>query len=262
MKISVICPTYNSEKYIEKTLSSVFKQSRLPDELILVDDGSTDRTTELLESQRELSKDKLKVIIITIQHKGPGAARNKGIKVASGDWIAFLDSDDVWKTNKLAEIERVITSQSKVNFICHDEIFIKKNGKRKIMRYGRNYREELSLFKQLYYSNMFSTSAVICKRSLLLEHGLFNEELQSAQDYELWLRLSSKIEPLFIHSELGYYIERDGNITSGSLIKRLNNEFKIAWKYSDKSSNKEIFMRLMRIIGSYTRQFFSRILYR
>ena len=259
MKISVICPTYNSEKYIEKTFLSVVKQTRLPDELILVDDGSTDRTIEFLESQRELLKDKLKIIIITGQHKGPGAARNKGIKAASSDWIAFLDSDDIWEHQKLEEIEKSISSSGGVNFICHNEIFLRKNGKKKKMEYGRKFQKNIPLFNQLFYSNMFSTSAVVCKRSLLIDDGLFDEDLLSAQDYDLWIRLSKKIKPLFLDKELGYYIERDGNITSGSLVKRLRNEIKIALKHRAEVQKRELAIRFLRIFASYAKQTIFRI---
>ena len=260
MKISVICPTYNSAKYIDKALSSVIQQSRLPDELIIVDDGSEDNTLEILNKYKALNKDLFNIIVICNSHQGPGAARNKGILSSTANWIAFLDSDDYWEVNKLLEVEKKINSSSNINILCHNETFHKKSGKKKIMRYGRKIRKDIPFFKQLYFANIFSTSAVVCKRELLIEGGLFDENLKSAQDYELWLRLAPMMKPSFLDLELGHYIEREGNITSGSLIKRLNNELYIAMKYIDYVSKREFLFRLLRILMSYLKQLIGRLL--
>lgn len=256
MNISVVCPTYNSALFIEATVKSIFRQTRLPDEVLFIDDGSTDDTLEFLLKFKKNNNLPTKILIKQNSHKGPGSARNAGIKLASGDWIAFIDSDDIWLENKLLEVEKVIKSDTKINFICHNEIMIKKNGKQKSMDYAKKYNKSIPLFDQLYFSNIFSTSAIACKKKLLVEHGFFDESLLSAQDYDLWIKLSSFINPYFINKHLGFYIERFGNITSGNLLKRMKNEIQIALRY--KKNLTSFLKRFLRIILSYTKQIIER----
>ena len=234
MKISVICPTYNSSKFVLTTLESVLKQIKMPDELIISDDGSTDDTVDVIENYLKTHNKKLNYKIIKNAHQGPGAARNKGILASSGEWIAFIDSDDIWYENKIEEIEKVIRTDKKFNFICHDEILIKKNGHKYPLQYSLKYNSKMSLFDQLYNSNIFSTSAVVCKKKLLIEQSLFDEDLMSAQDYDLWIKLASKIKLFIINKPLGEYIERKGNITSKNIFRRYKNEIFIASKYRDR----------------------------
>ena len=104
---------------------------------------------------------------------------------------------------------------------------------------------------QLYWANIFSTSAVTCQRDLLVNHGYFNENLMSAQDYELWIRLSPFIRPQFINEVLGKYIERDGNISSNNLILQFKNEIIIALMHRRLVLKLLVFFRVIRIVLSY-----------
>lgn len=259
-RISVICPTFNSSAFIEKTLATVFFQSLPVYEIIVSDDGSTDGTLDIVENIFKEQGSQFKCKLLKNSHLGPGAARNAGIRSAQGDWIAFLDSDDLWFPEKIKEVMIVINKHSDINFICHNENRVsQKKGIRSVIEYHARYQVDISLFKQLYYSNIFSTSAVVCRKSLLLENGLFDVSLMSAQDYELWLRLSQHIKLHFLSHILGEYLERNGNITSGSMLMRIRNEIKIAYKYKNKVSTIEILIRLFRIFGSFTKQFISRM---
>jgi len=258
-KISVVCPTYNSAAFIEKTLASVFSQSLPVYEIIISDDGSTDRTLEIVESIFQEQGAKFKCKLLKNSHKGPGSTRNMGIRSAQGEWIAFLDSDDIWLPEKIEQVTGTIKQNSKVNFICHNENRVnQKKGTRTILKYGVHYRRNKPLFNQLYFSNLFSTSAIVCKKSLLLEKGLFDTKLMSAQDYELWLRLSPYIIVHFIDCILGEYVEREGNITSGSLKRRMKNEMMIAYQYRDNVSYFAMMTRIFRIFGSYIKQYINR----
>ena len=93
IKFSVICPTYNSALFLSRTVNSVLSQKLAPHELIISDDGSSDNTVNLGRNLALNNISKTKIIVLENKHKGPGAARNSGILAASGDWIAFLDSD-------------------------------------------------------------------------------------------------------------------------------------------------------------------------
>ena len=162
--ISVVCPVYNSRNFILKTIDSIINQSNQPDELIIVDDGSTDNTPEFLEEYLNKSNLKFKWKVLIQEHKGPGAARNKGIRDSSSNWIAFIDSDDIWSENKIIETKRIIKSNNKINFICHNEFFIDLQGNKEKLDYFSNYSNDKPLVNQLYYRNLFSTSAVVCKK--------------------------------------------------------------------------------------------------
>ena len=108
MKISVICPTYNSENFVEKTLKSVINQTYLPQEIILIDDGSSDNTIQILEEFKKEYQNMFQIQIIKSKHNGPGKARNIGIENVNNEWLAFLDSDDIWWSNKLEMVEASI----------------------------------------------------------------------------------------------------------------------------------------------------------
>lgn len=255
VKISVVCPTYNSAQFIESTLETVVRQTRLPDEVVISDDGSRDDTLAVVERFAAARGAGIVWRILRNEHRGPGATRNAGIHAANGEWIAFLDSDDLWETNKIACILQAIDKQPGANFFCHDELLVGKDGTKSTLEYGRRYREEHPLPPQLYYSNMFSTSAVVCRRDLLIGHGCFDETLMSAQDYELWLRLSPVMRPVFVHEVLGKYVERAGNITSSGMKRRLKNEVRIALMHRAKVTPPWVAVRLGRVVLSYARQF-------
>jgi glycosyltransferase involved in cell wall biosynthesis len=256
VKISIVCPTFNSAGFIERTLATVLAQSRLPDELVISDDGSSDDTVEVVERYLIEHCGAFPWRVLRNPHRGPGATRNAGIRGASESWVAFLDSDDLWEVEKLERVEAAIVANPRANFFCHDETRIDKGGRASRLEYGRRYRDDRPLPPQLYFANMFSTSAVVCRRDLLLVYDGFDESLMSAQDYELWLRLSPSLLPSFIGEMLGKYMEREGNITSGKLFKRMSNELRIAWMHRAMVSPGLVVARIVRIALSYTRQYF------
>lgn len=252
--ISVVCPVFNSRMYIKRTLDALFSQELPPSEIIVIDDGSSDGTPEFLRSYVQGLEPNLRFVLLCNKHLGPGAARNAGVLHACSDWIAFLDSDDIWLPNKLARVAQCIQEVPKANFICHHEEFLRSDGARQILAYSRGYRSKLPLPPQLYQKNLFSTSAVTCRRDVLLQYGLFDERLMSAQDYELWLRLSPSISVQFVKEVLGQYVERQGNITSGRVWGRLRNELSIAWRHKDLVTRQEVVRRILIIFVTYGKQ--------
>lgn len=253
--ISVVCPTYNSVEFVARTLDTVMAQTRRPDELIISDDGSSDDSVEVVETYLQKHATGISWRVLKNAHQGPGATRNRGIEAASCDWVAFLDSDDLWEAEKLARVEQAMLDRPTANFFCHNEQRIDKAGRTSLLDYGRRYDPQSPLSPQVYLANMFSTSAVVCRRELLVSHGGFDETLMSAQDYELWLRISGDLEPVFIEQVLGKYVERDGNITSGKLINRMRNELFIAWMHRKMVSLPRMMVRVLRIAAAYLRQF-------
>ena len=258
---TVVIPCYNSENFISTAIKSVLAQTFEVDELIIVDDGSSDNSVEVVENLFEQNNFRnIRLTIIKNLHQGPGAARNTGIKQANSNWICFLDSDDYWEKNKIELIDKYINQNKKVNFFCHDENVFKINGTKSISNYSKYFRSDFPLFNQLYYKNFFSTSAVVCKKILFSKNNLFNTNLMSAQDYELWIRISDKINLLFVPKILGNYIERKGNITSGNLYKRMLNEIIIANMYKHRAGLLLFILRLSRIFTAYIYYYLKRII--
>ena len=257
---TVVIPCYNVEKYIKETINSVINQTRAADEVILINDGSTDDTIIKIENviSRLDKSSKKKFNILNSSNKGPGSARNLGIRKAKSKWICFLDSDDTWTANKLEIVEKYILKNRDKNFFCHNEYVNYKNKISKNL-YSNMFKPHKNLTKQLFKRNIFSTSAITCDKDLLINFGLFNEELMSAQDYELWLRLSNYMKPLFIREILGTYNMRKGNITSGSVYFRMKNEYRIALMHREKINLIGFVFRIFRITVVYTFNFIKKI---
>tara|TARA_B100001063_G_C16690804_1_gene516947 strand:+ start:379 stop:1185 length:807 start_codon:yes stop_codon:yes gene_type:complete len=231
--ISVILPSYNSELFISTTINSLINQSVNPNEIIIVDDGSTDNTCKVVSAIIKKNKD-LNFKLVKGNHKGPGAARNIGIKLAKSKWIAFLDSDDLWSIDKIKNVTKCIKENSDYTFFCHNEKLVSKNKPVIKLDYSKKYNQKNNLPYQLYKNNLFSTSAVICLRNDLIKVGGFDEYLSSAQDYDLWLKMSYIIKPFFIKQFLGTYNVRDGNISSTNHLKRLINISKVMIRHRNK----------------------------
>lgn len=248
--ISVICPTYNSSSFVLRTLESIVAQSYRPFEVIISDDGSMDDTVQtvrrFLKGYPEIQSE-----IIVRPHCGPGAARNAGIQHAKGEWIAFIDSDDVWLPQKLEVVAQAISKHPEVNLFCHSEEQVSRDGSRQLLDHGSRFNAQKSIDSQLYYCNLFSTSAVTCRQDLLCQSGLFDESLMSGQDYELWLRMSPWIRPYFIRDVLGYYYDRHGNISSSGDWQLWRNMIRIAVRHKDKATTIGQLYRLLRITASF-----------
>lgn len=231
IKFSVVCPVYNSETFIVETIDNIISQSLPPDELVLVDDGSTDATVTLIKDYLEFYSGPTTFKLVAAKHKGPGAARNIGIRSCRNEWISFIDSDDKWDRKKLQTIGEYVANNPESNIFCHSEEQLSLDGAKTLLDYGNYYQPTKQITTQLYQRNLFSPSATVCRGELFLKKGFFDEELSSGQDYELWLKLAPLLKPVFIREVLGFYYERQGNISSQRAFKRLKNLLKIQARY-------------------------------
>lgn len=193
-KISVIIPTYNRQYLLERALHSVFHQSLPAAEIIVIDDGSTDGSAELIPSRFP------GVCYIRQEHRGVSHARNHGIEKATGEWIAFLDSDDEWLPKKLEAQVKALRENPRYR-ICHtDEIWIRRgrrvNPKKKHAKHG-GY-----IFQHCLPLCIISPSSVMIHRSVFDDVGLFDESLPACEDYDMWLRICSRYPVLYIDTPL------------------------------------------------------------
>ena len=183
-QITVILPTWNRAKWLKKSVESVLSQTFQDFELIVVDDASADSTEEVLESY----SGKIRTIFLP-ENLGVSAARNTAIMQSDSKWIAFLDSDDFWHTEKLEkQIKHTkIFPEYKIHFT--DEIWI-RNGIR-VNPKNKHMKKEGWIFKPSLPLCLMAPSTVMLRRSLLERHGMFDEDLPVCEDYDLWLRLTA-----------------------------------------------------------------------
>jgi glycosyltransferase involved in cell wall biosynthesis len=200
-EVSVIIPTYNRGWSIEKAVDSVLAQDYKDFELIVVDDGSTDNTPQVLDTYRGAIK------VIRQENKGVSAARNRGIDEASGRFIAFLDSDDLWLPQKLSrQVEFFNTSPNAL--ICQTEEIWIRNGVR-VNPKKRHKKPSGMIFEPSLALCLVSPSAVMIRRNLLEIVGNFDETLPACEDYDLWLRISCRFPVYRIDTPL--IIKRGGH---------------------------------------------------
>ena len=180
--VSVIIPTYNRWQVLQRAIDSVLAQSTAADEIIVVDDGSTDNTRDLL-----LGTYGEHIRVVSQPNKGVSAARNAGLKISSGDWIALLDSDDEWLPDKL-RLQIQVLEQDRSCVLCHtDEIWV-RNGIR-VNPMNKHKKSGGDIFDQCLPLCAISPSSVLIKKEIFDTVGMFDESLPACEDYDLWLRI-------------------------------------------------------------------------
>jgi glycosyltransferase involved in cell wall biosynthesis len=181
--VSVIIPTYNRAALVTEAVASVLAQTRPDFELLVVDDASTDGTAAALAPYAARIR-----LLRRESRGGVSAARNTGIKAARGEWLAFLDSDDLWRPEKLAR-QLAFLSENPALLICQTEETWVRRGV-PVNRPRSHRKVSGDIFLPSLERCMVSPSAVILHRGLLTRHGGFDEDLPAAEDYDLWLRLA------------------------------------------------------------------------
>ena len=196
MKISVIIPTYNRKKTLARAIQSVINQSLSPFEILIVDDGSNDGTEEWVKDNFQNIK------YIYQNNHGVSSARNIGIENAYGDWVAFLDSDDEWLPNKLYEQVKAIDSNPEIKFFHTNEIWIRNGIRVNQMKKHKKYGGYI--FEKCLDICRISPSSALIQKEVFDNIGIFDESLRVCEDYDLWLRITSKYPVVFLDVPLIY----------------------------------------------------------
>jgi glycosyltransferase involved in cell wall biosynthesis len=199
--VSVIIPTYNRGWILTEAIDSVLAQDYKDYELIVVDDGSTDNTREILDTY---GRD---IVVLRQTNKGVSAARNRGIAQAGGQLVAFLDSDDIWQPRKLSRQVDFFKLNPDAVINQTEEIWI-RNGVR-VNPKDRHRKPSGMIFERSLGLCLVSPSAVMIQKTLFDAVGVFDENLPACEDYDLWLRISCRYPVHLIDTPL--IIKRGGH---------------------------------------------------
>jgi len=180
--VTVIIPAYNSERYIRETLDSVLGQTWQDLEVIVVDDGSTDGTRDIVLACGE------PVRLVEQENAGPSPARNRGIREARGEFVAFVDSDDLWTPDKLERQMALFDADERVGLVyCRSQ---RIDGEGNHLPTTLMEKPVGGVFLPLLYRNHCPTSGVVVRKACLDQCGVFPEDMVWAEDWHLWLRIA------------------------------------------------------------------------
>jgi glycosyltransferase involved in cell wall biosynthesis len=207
-KFSIIIPTYNRSNVIGEALDSVSAQTFQNYEVIVVDDGSTDDTCEALKPYAD------RIRYFKQLNKGPAAARNRGVVESRGEYIAFLDSDDLWYFDKLAQVAEAVQDHPEAGLFYSDFRLVNK-----LHNHSRIQRCKHivgNAYYQLLLFNFIGTSTVVVKRGCFDICGLFCEALFGPEDWDLWIRIARKFPIVHIPATLVEHVQQSCGSVSAS----------------------------------------------
>lgn len=206
-RVSVIIPAFNAEDFVAETIESVLAQTRAADEIIAVDDGSTDGTLEVL---RSFGPD---VAVLSKPNGGPASARNLAIRHSTGDLLAFLDCDDLWMPEKLEKQIRYLDEHPQTGLLFSEAVMFSESDGKQIDHGTIGWTVDPT-FRQLLFGDFIPNSTVVIRRGCVDRVGYLNEsrDLIAVEDYEYWMRIARHFEMAGIAEPLAMYRLRDGNL--------------------------------------------------
>ena len=208
-KVTTVIPAYNVEHYIREAIESVLFQTYKDIELIVVDDGSTDRTTEIVKNFGSKIE-----YVRHAENKGLSVARNTGIRQAKGKYLAFLDADDIWIPTKIEEQVKLLEGNEDLALVysnCHK---IDRSGAHMGMLLDSVKLHRGFVLKDLLLSSFITTSSVVIKKQVLDEIGVFDEHFFVSQDFDLYLRIAECHKIDFVDAPLLKYRVHSDTLSS------------------------------------------------
>lgn len=200
MRFSVIIPLYNKAPYAEKSVRSVLAQTFTDYELIIVDDGSTDGSSDVVKAVLEGTS----AVVTSQPNQGVSVARNNGIAMAKGDYICFLDADDWWSPAFLEEMDAFINGYPEAGIYGVNYYYVKNGRSQSRIDIPTGYIDYFAEYARIMQMPITSISVAI-PRGVFEEVGYFRPELKLGEDFDLWLRIAFKHKVAFLNSRLAYY---------------------------------------------------------
>ena len=219
MLISIITPTYNREAFLPVAIESVLAQSYKEFELIIVDDGSTDNSRELINAY--VDKDP-RVKYLYQENQRQSVARNYALSIAKGDFICFLDSDNYWPHDKLEKSLKAFEQHPEADIVYGDCITIDEQGNELHRNNMRRYSGSIAAF--LLKDNFVSMNTTMTRRRCFNEMGGMSGKRRVADDYDLWLKFSARYRFQYIPEFLAYYRVMENQISSNKKLRFETNE--------------------------------------
>jgi len=225
--VSVIMPAYNAERTIEQSILSVLNQSYSQLELIIVDDGSTDSTISKVKSFFDH-----RIRLVSQPNQGVSVARNTGICHSSGEFIAFLDSDDCWIANKLSVQIACLRAKNEIDFVFSSFKILTERGIFNGPVHTNRFTSSNTLGSRILVSDYIGTLTVLLRKSILDKHSplYFDPSLSGTEDWDLWIRVLQTARPLYINTDLAYYRQSSSSL-SGNFLFHHNEELKVLVKH-------------------------------
>lgn len=233
--VSVIIPVYNGENYISETIDSVIAQTEKSWEIIAINDGSTDRSRDILE--KTAKNDPGRIRVISVSNGGVSRARNTGVSNARGTYIAFIDQDDLWAPSKLQRQLEQFRADSELGLSFTNESIIDQKGHRvreNVLCLTTSKNRGL-VFGRLVFDNFIPISSVMLKKELFMDAGGFNPRYTLAEDYDFLLRVTKKAPVDFIDDPLLLYREHGESGTFKKIDVLTRESFSVlhSWKAKD-----------------------------
>lgn len=210
--VAVVIPAHNAAQYLPVALDSLRQQTTVPAEVIVVDDGSRDDTAAVAE--------RLGATVLRQDQAGPGAARNRGLRRATAEFVAFLDADDWFALSKL---ERSVATLQRLGARCvATDAWLVRGDRVEHRKNERRFVPEVVTMERLLRGNPIICSTVMCRRTELLEVGGFDEapDLLASEDYDLWLRLAAREPIAYLAEPLSFYRVHQGSLSANTRFLR------------------------------------------
>ncbi len=235
--VAVVIPAFNAERYLGDALRSLRDQSLQPDEVVVVDDGSTDRTAAIAQQAG--------ATVIRQQQRGPGAARNRGVEATTAPLIAFLDADDWFAPRKLEAQARAMQSPD-TPAVCCDAFVVDGDAVGPAKNRDRAVPEWID-FDTLFDGNPVICSTLLARREELLTAGGFDEDpaLVATEDYDLWLRLAARAPIRYLAEPLAYYRRHGQGLSANTRFLRGGDRILDKWQ-DERGSDDEFARRIRR----------------
>lgn len=230
MKISIITTNYNTEKYLKQTIESILNQKGdFELEYIITDGGSTDNSLEIMKKYED------KIKYISEKDKGQADGINKGLRMATGDIIAYLNADDLYTEGALDKVAKYFKDNKECKWLTGYCRIVNENGKEinKYITQYKNWNLRRFSFNQLLIEDSISQPSTFWRRELLDELGYFDETLHYAMDHEYWCRIASKYPLHLIREYLSEFRFTSDTKTGSSIDKTLAESKMVAQRYSD-----------------------------
>jgi glycosyltransferase involved in cell wall biosynthesis len=206
---SAVIAAYNYGRYLSQTLDSVLAQTRPPDEIVVVDDGSTDNTREVAAPYVERGQIKY----VYQDNAGVSAAKQRAVEESSGELLAFLDADDMWERTKL-EKQLPLFENDRIGGVYSKRFIIDENGDRFPFQHPPFYRG--NILNRIFTYNFIAYSSTVVRRSVFERAGGFDFSQSTGEDYDLWIRMAAICEFDYVDEPLIYYRRGHANLTSNT----------------------------------------------